>query len=143
MAASTQLSHGNCFFGILYLFLRGKVHEIVGISTKMWWWPIHFMALTKHGIVLHFQHDHVGQEFAPVWHLGRYIGFSQRRQRCMLEKSGRKIKFRTRRVGWVMLLILAWWCVLVVPFGVTMFGMIFVWNFKWSVEAVSHRKQRI
>lgn len=136
---STRLSQGNCFFGILYLVLRGKAHEIIGVSTPLWWWPAHFMAANKHGHILHFQRSKLAEELDPFLFPGRFCGISRRKQQTMLANSGRRIKFRTNRVGLVMALMLAFWCVLVVPFWLALFAKIFWWNVKGLFEAISHR----
>lgn len=137
---ATRLSQGNCFFGILYLALRGKAHEIIGVSTPLWWWPAHFMAANRNGHILHFQRSKLAEELDPFLFPGRFCGISRRKQQTMLANSGRRIKFRTKRVRLVMVGLLAFWCCLVVPFGLVLFGQIFVWNFKCAFEAISHRR---
>ncbi len=142
MSASTKLSHGNCFFGILYLVLRGKAYEIIGVSTVLPWWPIHWMCVNRNGAVLHFKRDAtVGQEFDPVWFLGRFEGISRQNQVVRLKHSGRTIKFRTKRVRLVTALLLLLWIALVIPFSATLFGMIFWWNFKWAGKAILNKER--
>jgi hypothetical protein len=144
MAVPKRLSHGNCLFGIIYLVLRGKATEIVGVSTSIPWWPIHFMCLNKRGQLLHFQKgwSYEAQEFAPVFFPGRYCGMSRTRQEEMLKESGRTVKFRTQRVGRCLALMLLLYALLIVPFAifcVCTFPLIAYGNAKWAVRALRSR----
>lgn len=88
---NTVKIYSNCFFGILYLILRGKIDKVVLISSNTKYFPYHFVGINKKGNALHFATTLKGDTHAPFWFEGIFIGISKRKQKEMLQASNRVV----------------------------------------------------
>jgi hypothetical protein len=103
----------NCLLVTCFLVCRGKSPVVVAVTSFSWWFPWHFIALTKQRHAIHFQtlfeHDHL----APLWFKGIVMGVGRRRQDEVLAASGRRICFAMN--GTVFLLLAPLLLVLLPP----------------------------
>ena len=104
--------YGNCIGGLIYLWCRGKIDEIVGISTGHWLLTTHYIALNKWGHALHFTYANEQQDCSPFLFYGQFKGVNKQRQERMLSKSGRKITVRTKVITPIMIKLLCIYCLL-------------------------------
>ncbi len=91
MQKSTKLIYSNCYFGILYLWLRGKLARVACVDTYSWIVPYHFVALNKHGNALHFSHEDKREGVVPFWFVGSYVAVGKRKQQELLIYHKRRV----------------------------------------------------
>ncbi len=134
----TKPELGNCFFGIIYLFLRGGVGQIIGVTSTTRWWPYHFVMLNKKGHALHFMHTypHEENQFAPWWFTGHYEGIRRSQINARLQESGREVVFRLSTAGPLMALFFLVWLALFVPWISAWAIYPLYWNLKWAWKAL-------
>ena len=130
----TKGEYGNCYFGILYLFLRGKIKRIVAVSSFSPWWPWHFVCTTKHGNVLHFCPllPHEENKFAPWWFFGCYEGISRRTIEKTLEESGRYIVLECSNITAALIIAGLFFLMVLGPWQIAWALFPFYWMAKWS-----------
>lgn len=85
----TRPRGGNCLFGLLYLWWRGKVARVAVVSGESW--APHLVALTAKGHALHFLHGEGPDPLAPAWFRGSFAGVRRSRLAAELEASGRRL----------------------------------------------------
>ena len=120
-----RLYWGNCLGGAIYLWLRGKVSEIILISSTTKWWPYHYVTLNKRGQLLQFSstQDSKGESFlAPFFYRGCFSGISKKRQEEVLKESGRVVIWRSTKVSKLMWLFIFVYSLLFIP-------VYFIWCF--------------
>lgn len=137
----TKLVWGNCFFGALYLLVRGKVSKLVAVTSGSIFWPHHYVCINKKGHVLHFEHEHEHSRnrFAPWWFEGRFVGIRKAKLKKALEDSGREVKFATNRMYLVVFIFVLIWLCLMLPWLGCWFFYTLCWAFFWGVEAIKKR----
>lgn len=139
---TTKSLHSNCFFGILYLLLRGKIKKIVGISTQSKLWPIHYMGLTKNGHAIHFRFslEDKYNQYEPYWFIGHYELISKHQIYKVLEKSKRKLLFTTEKVNRYLVLLILIYILCFIPFLVLWFVQPFITNISGILDALKKKK---
>jgi len=129
-------TYGNCFFAIFYLYLRGKIHSLAAVSSDIKWWPWHFIILNRCGHAIHFMHTRDDDPHAPLWYLGHYEGIPKRSLERCLKLSGRRIKFRSRRILIFMIIFSLGWLALSIPWMVGWGLWQLWWNVSWGYRAL-------
>ena len=139
-----NLTWGNCLNGILYLYMRGKVGEIIYVNSHIRWWPYHYLALNKRGQVLHFKEKlgHHNNTFAPFLYQGKFGGISRGRQEEVLRESGRYIIYRTNNVKKVIIKLLLIYVILFIPFFIMWTLYPFINLVFCLYDAITKRKTR-
>lgn len=143
MKKETHLIFGNCILGILYLYFRGKIKKVVGISTQISW-PYHFICVNDHGHALHFENvEHLEcASIIPYWFLGRYVGVSKRKQLYEIERRNRKILFESNKVELLIFFLLMFW-IITLPLAIITFGLTYLWHcLYWFAQALTRQRLR-
>lgn len=141
----TKQFWSNCFFGILYLCVSGKIKEIIFVDCGLWVWPWHFLGITHKNRVVHFYKLLAKEDdkVPPFWFTGSFQVMRRDEAKELLGKENRKIVLHTRKkwqfhltFAFLMLLFI----ILFIPFLV---GWLF-WPIGWvGYHTCSVIKRRI
>jgi len=139
----TNAEFGNCFFAVMYLFLRGNVKEVIGVNSTTKFVPYHFITINKKGHVIHFDNEYPDEEnrFAPWWFFGRLEGIKKRDIPVKLKEMDRTVLFRTNHVNLIMTLFCMAWAAMFVPYLLGWMLYPLYWNIKWAFKAVKKPRQ--
>jgi hypothetical protein len=93
MKKTTKRIYNNCYFGILYLWMRGRLARVACVDTMSWIVPYHFVALNRSGNAIHFNHEDNREHnsVVPFWFYGSYVGVSKSKQKELLVYHNRRV----------------------------------------------------
>ena len=140
---TTKPEFGNCFFAVMYLFLRGNVKEVIGVNSTTKFIPYHFITINKNGHVIHFDDIYPDEEneFAPWWFWGQMKGIKKNDIPAKLKEMDRTILFRTKKVKSIMVLFCVAWAAMFVPYLLGWMLFPLWWNIKWAFKAIKKPRQ--
>lgn len=136
----TAPTYSNCFFGLIYLLLRGKVTGLVGASTTGGLWPCHFVTVGKHGVI-HFTPvgEHSDNPHGPWWFYGSYEGISFRTALQRLHQSGRRVLWKIDGAAVVWVVVVCLLVMLTIPWLICWACWPVAWTAWWACQAIKRR----
>lgn len=86
----TKAVYGNCLFGAMFLYLRGRAKKFCFVSSHSIWVPAHVGMETKRGNIIHFKYIFPQN---PLYFIGRFEGVRKSRLNSLLEREDRSLLF--------------------------------------------------